>query len=118
MPFTYNGVGTKYYGRRDVTSDGSYITTEWIVLAYIPIAPIGSFRVTPTGKSTHLIVFNSTEYFVTRVPLNWQQVRNVYTVGLVIFGAFFGFLSLINRGYSEPSPQLSSPSNVAPAAGK
>ncbi|BDA69938.1 hypothetical protein CAL7716_041040 [Calothrix sp. PCC 7716] len=30
MPFTLNGCRTKYYGRRDMAPDGSYVTTEWI----------------------------------------------------------------------------------------
>ena len=30
MPFSFNGIGTTYYGKRDVQVDNSFITTEWI----------------------------------------------------------------------------------------
>jgi hypothetical protein len=89
MPFTLKGCGTKYNGRRDFNKDGSFVTTEWIVFIYIPLIPIGSFRVSPTGKSSNGVFYNSTEYFVTRVPLCWQQIRNVYIIlGIAILVAW------------------------------
>lgn len=48
-PFTLNGFGTTFYGKRDFRADGSYITTEWIVLAYLPLIPIRSLRVSYRG---------------------------------------------------------------------
>jgi hypothetical protein len=115
MPFTYNGCGTKFYGQRDKEPDGSYITTEWIVLVYVPLIPLRSFRIKPTGKSSLMVVYNSVEYLVMPVPLNWQQVRNVYLVGATIVGTFFGFIHLVGQGYSDSPAQTASPAEIAPA---
>lgn len=92
MPFTFNGIGTKYYGQREFLKDGSFVTTEWIVFVYIPIIPIGSFRVLPTGKSSDFVLFTSNQYFVKRVPVSWRQVRNVYLATIGIIGTTFGAL--------------------------
>jgi hypothetical protein len=101
MPFTLNGCGTKYYGRREMSPDGSYITTEWIVLAYIPLIPVGSFQVLPTGESSYYIVGRSTKYFVKRVPFNLKQIRNTYITVIGIFGALSVGLSLIGQSSSK-----------------
>ena len=79
--FSFNGIGTLYYGNRDKESDGSYITTKWFVFLFLPLFPLGSYRVLPAGETgTYLVVFSSTQtsYLVHRVPLNLSQVRNVY----------------------------------------
>lgn len=86
MPFTLNGIGTTYYGKRDCTADASYITTEWIVFLYLPILPLGSYRVRPTGQGENLIFYYSTKYAVEKVSLCWPQVRNGYFVTGPIVG--------------------------------
>jgi hypothetical protein len=108
MPYTLNGCGTKYYGQRELMSDGSYITTEWIVFVYIPLIPIGSFRVLPTGKSSYYIIGNSSEYLVRRVPLNWKQIRNVYVTTIAIFSALTGGIWLIDQFSGSKSNQTQS----------
>jgi hypothetical protein len=40
-----NGFGTSYYGKRDFRSDGSWLTTKWFVIFWIPIFPIRSLRI-------------------------------------------------------------------------
>src|SRR5258708_2935186 len=37
---THNGFGTKIYGKRDFESDGSFLTTKWIVFFWIPLIPL------------------------------------------------------------------------------
>jgi hypothetical protein len=69
MPYTLNGCGTRYYGKRDKADDGSYVTSEWITFLYFPLVPIRSFRVWP---------ISSQRYQTLRVPLCWSQVWNVY----------------------------------------
>lgn len=39
------GFGTELYGKRDFKKDGSYLTTEWVVLFGIPISPVLSVRI-------------------------------------------------------------------------
>jgi hypothetical protein len=83
MPYTVNGCGTMYYGRRDEDSDGSYVTTQWITLVFFPLIPIGSYRVRPI-KSGIL----SSEYHVWKAPFQWKQVRNIYLAELSLLGIF------------------------------
>lgn len=85
MPYTFNGCGTRLYGRRDVGEDGSYITTEWITFAYVPLIPIRSRRILPQGNGTNLLVYQSQSYLSRKVPLCWPQVRNVcYITGPIL----------------------------------
>jgi Hsp70 protein/DnaJ C terminal domain len=104
MPASINGCGTTYYGSRDFYSDGSYITTEWIIFVHIPILPLASFRVLPDGSGQNYLVFNSQNFRVQKVPLCRQQVRNTYLtilivilslVLLAIFTSINGILALI-----------------------
>lgn len=84
MPYTLNGFGTRYYGRRDPADDGSYITTLWITALYVPILPLGSYRVLPVGQGTNWVVHRSQNYHVLRIPLCWDQVWHVYMIGAPI----------------------------------
>lgn len=96
MPYSFQGIGTTYFGRREKASDGSYITTEWISFLWCPLVPLRSFRVKPTGEtdSTYLVVYmsSSEKYYVRRVPLNLRQVRNVY---LGLYGWIPAFAALM-----------------------
>ncbi|MBD2233100.1 hypothetical protein [Phormidium tenue] len=116
MPSTFYRIGTKYYGKRDLLEDGSFITTEWFVLIDIPIIPLGSFRVVPIGSSLNIVVFKASEYLVTRVPLNWRQVRNVYIVAIALLGALFGVVELLIRIVPSSSPSVPTLSQTAPSS--
>lgn len=89
MPFTFNGIGTKLYGARDFGPDGSYVTTEWFTIFYVPIFPIKSIRKLPTGNGVNLLVFASSGYRYANVPLNGMQVLLVYSWFVVVVGSFW-----------------------------
>ena len=79
MPFTFNGIGTILYGARDFGPDGSYVTTEWISVVYVPVVPLTSRRIPPTGPGTHYGVYNSSTYVILEdTGLNARQVLSVY----------------------------------------
>jgi hypothetical protein len=48
---SFNGIGTKLYGKRDFRTDASYVTTKWCVVALIPIVPLDSYRVMDEGPT-------------------------------------------------------------------
>jgi hypothetical protein len=87
MAATWIGSGTIFYGRRG-QSDGSYITTKWAVLVFVPLIPLGSYRVfdkTPiafqwktSGWRSHLRL--------TRTTLNWRQVLGGYVATAIVIG--------------------------------
>ena len=89
MPYSINGFGTTYYGHREEEPDRSYITTCWITAIFLPLVPIGSYRIWPSNESSRFtIVGVPGEYLVRRTPLNLRQIANVYLV-------FYGWLILL-----------------------
>lgn len=48
---TVNGIGQALHGKRDVWSDGSYVTTLWFTILFCPVIPLSSFRVMSSGDS-------------------------------------------------------------------
>ena len=53
MAFVVHGIGTMVYGERDYWPDGSFVTTEWFVLAWLPIIPLCSKRISYTQNSDY-----------------------------------------------------------------
>ena len=84
MASSVNGIGTKYYGKRDKAVDGTYTTTLFFSFFYIPLIPLRSFRVLPVGEPTGGFFWGTQHYQATRTPLNWLQVFNVYVAAIVI----------------------------------
>lgn len=80
MAFSFNGFGTTYYGERDFRPDGSFITTEWIILAFVPVIPLGSLRVIRTPqRDTNLVVYRSSKSIVVeRLSPHLGQVLATY----------------------------------------
>ena len=52
MPSNVNGFGTKYYGQRDFRPDGSYVTTNFFCVGFVPIIPLHSVRVIADPKNS------------------------------------------------------------------
>ncbi len=89
--WSLNGIGTTFYGKRDVEPDGSYISTKWFIFLLLPIIPISSYRVLPnTSKMNFLTQITSYSRF-EKVPFNKRQVINIY---LLIYGFIFVFFVL------------------------
>lgn len=79
MAFTFNGFGTKFYGEADLRPDGSFITTEWITAAYLPIVPLRSFRLAPAGGGVNIVIVQSQSYVAfEKLPIFWPQVGRIY----------------------------------------
>jgi hypothetical protein len=58
---------------------------------WIPLLPLGSYRVRPTGKGTNAVVYHSLNFQTVRVPLCWPQVRNVYIFAAPILALIIYF---------------------------
>jgi hypothetical protein len=91
MAFTFNGIGTKYYGSRALP-DGTYVRTKWIVFAYVPIIPLGSVHVLNASAPRGFFVYGSQSLSVQKVPLDGGMVLKTY--GLVI-GAVIGIIVIV-----------------------
>jgi hypothetical protein len=89
MAFTFRGIGTMHYGKRDFRSDESYITTLWFVCFYVPVVPISSKRIRQTGAAKYYGLRRSpTLVLQEKTKPNRTQVLSVYAwfaAELVIF---------------------------------
>ena len=83
---SFNGIGTSVYGKRSFQPDGSYITTLWIVLGWVPVIPLKSFRVKEAGPEK-LIPFGwSRPYYVlNKSRPDVRQVINIYSYIVAFF---------------------------------
>lgn len=120
MPFSLNGCGTKYYGSRDVAEDGSYITTLWITFVWVPIIPLASYRILPTGKGFNAGIVANQSYVGRREPFQWRQVGNVYLFALpfLVMLGYFSYGDIVSERHKKatnPVP-IKSYSPVDPTA--
>lgn len=76
-----NGFGTTFYGECDFIQDGSYISTYWLILAYVPIIPLYSVRIFHADKA---LIMGSSQYQLAKLPIHWKQVFRTYGYLLAI----------------------------------
>ena len=80
MPQHFIGYGTTFYGKRDFREDGSFITTEWIIISWLPIYPRRSTRLISLGMGD--VSFTTSYSFKYRVveelDVCKRQVISVY----------------------------------------
>lgn len=48
---SFNGTGTRIYGKRDFLTDGSFVTTKWVTFLWVPLFPLSSMRVRPKADT-------------------------------------------------------------------
>ncbi len=92
MALLVQGFGTAYVGQRDFARDGSYLTTEWIVLFLVPVLPLRTLRVSSLGRTGS--VFYQKEDFVIhkRMPPQVRQVLCVYAFTVCYVAYLFAAL--------------------------
>ena len=91
---TLNGFGTKLYGKRECKLDGSFLTTKWIVLFWIPLVPLKSYRVKHAGQgqASFLPGWSRRYLVLSEFGPDLRQAVNVYSlVALFLVG---GWLSV------------------------
>jgi len=66
VEFLVHGIGRTAYGERDYWPDGSFITTEWFVVAWIPFIPICSKRISYTQSSDYAVYDPGGDYYVIK----------------------------------------------------
>jgi hypothetical protein len=97
---SFNGFGTSIYGKRDFLADGSYVTTKWVVLFWIPILPLNSMRIREVGgkgKSSGLPGWSANYTVYSKGRPNLQQVLYVYGFMFAFARAWWNF---------EPKPNV------------
>jgi len=89
MAYTVRGIGAMQYGRCDFRADGSYVTTLWFVVLYLPIIPMRSLRMRKTGRVKYYGIQPRSEVeVVEKTRPHRRQILRTYAffaTGLVIF---------------------------------
>jgi hypothetical protein len=97
---TINGCGTKIFGDFEYFDDGSYVTIKWIVVFYIPLIPIATYRVyhAEEGKFPTLPFGTSkSTYSLRRIPMKWKYVWQFLRVIYATIGTIIGIVILITQ---------------------
>jgi hypothetical protein len=98
MPASFNGFGTRYYGKCAHSDDQSYLTTEWIIALYIPVIPLKSLRLKKDPSRDKISPISTSEGYVVFqiVPIFWPQVLRVYAF---VFGFIIWITALVALFY-------------------
>jgi hypothetical protein len=108
MPLSFMGLGTTYYGQRAFRSDGTYLTTLWVIVLWLPVFPIWSFRVRdfgPEGKDSFYDDYADRYEVVARERISAAQWVSVW-------GYLFGYLVLTETAFGPfqyPSGRMLEP---------
>lgn len=95
--FTYNGIGTNLYGKRDPDHEsGSHIATLCFCLLFIPVIPIAAYRVIEHGDDSYS--------FLAKERLSSFAKGALVAVVLAIVGGI---------GYNAISSSLNAPDRLA-----
>ena len=78
MAFTIHGIGTMVYGERDYWPDGSFVTTEWFVVALVPLVPLCSKRISYTKNSDYSTYDMAGYYVYETLGVDRRQALFVY----------------------------------------
>lgn len=85
MAFSINGFGTTFYGQADFEPDGSYVTTKWIILCYLPVIPTGSLRVRYASQSNGFFSTGTNYQVIMDYPINIAQVIRIWAYVFCLF---------------------------------
>jgi hypothetical protein len=104
MPTSLEGNGFNLLGCRDLQPDGSYVTTKFFCILYIPLVPVSSWRVLPVHGRVSLPFLRRKFVRVAKQPLHWRQVFSVYLAAAAVVGygaCFFVFALPFLRSHSN-----------------
>jgi len=87
MAFIIHGIGTMVYGHRLYWPDGSYITTECFVVAWVPIIPLCSKRISEI-KTNDFAKYDASGgfYLYETMGVDYRQAQFVYLWFACLFG--------------------------------
>jgi len=111
--YTLNGVGATFYGSRDVDpATQSYVTTHWLVVLFLPIIPLGAYRVKSAGDKRYTIY--------GKVPLS-QGLRKyrwgvLGVIGIILLAIIINSNSGGTSSSSTYSPTYTSPQTEPPSS--
>ncbi len=98
-----NGVGFTYYGIKNPVysaSEEEFDTTRWFCLLWIPIFPIGSYRIRRKRRDSIGVIarvfWSSKTIQYAKRPLDWKQIGKIYLCVYGVLGLLVGAMILEN----------------------
>ena len=90
-----NGMGSTLFGHSEPRDDGSYVTTEWFTLLWIPVFPVCRYRLIRHEEDSTPF---STPYTIQeKLPVRLNDAARVYGITVLILLATIGFAYLVIR---------------------
>ena len=86
--FTFNGIGTTLYGKKDLDAEGWYTATKFFCVLFVPVIPLACYRVKRLA-STGLLGFGSTQYEMYPIDADIKQARNIYLAAYIPLAIVF-----------------------------
>lgn len=94
MASSINGIGTTFYGQAGFEPDGSFITTKWVIFAYLPIIPTASMRVRYAGEENGFFSSGTKYHVIMDYPIDIGQVLRTWAYVI----SFITLLALLDKG--------------------
>ncbi|KQV53656.1 MULTISPECIES: hypothetical protein [unclassified Duganella] len=94
MATSINGIGTTFYGQAGFEPDGSFITTKWVIFAYLPIIPTASMRVRYAGEENGFFSSGTSYQVIMDYPIDIGQVLRTWAYVI----SFITLLTLLDKG--------------------
>jgi hypothetical protein len=91
---SFNGIGTTFYGKKNIKSDSSYDTVKWFIFLLIPIYPISGYRVKKIYQSK---LGGKIEYeIIQKFPVEKTFALKSYLIFLYSVVLLFVFIFLLS----------------------
>lgn len=94
MARSINGIGTTFYGQAGFEPDGSFITTKWVIFAYLPIIPTASMRVRYAGEENGFFSSGTSYEVIMDYPIDIGQVLRTWAYVI----SFIALFALLDKG--------------------
>jgi hypothetical protein len=87
-----NGCGTTLLGKKDISpADASYTSTRWFTLFWIPLVPLGTYKVIDEPKT----FLSGTTYRLQKTQWDTKQIIFTYITGVIILAILIIVSNLI-----------------------
>ena len=93
-----NGTGFTLIGRSEQRDDGSYVTTEWFTILWVPVFPVCRYRVTNQGSYPFYRRYILTRYTIhQKLPVRLNNAARIYAITVLIVLGIIGLAFLALR---------------------
>lgn len=94
MSFVIHGIGTMMCGERDYSPGGSFVATEWFVVAWVPIIPLCGKRISYRRDSDFATYDANDKFFIYEtMGVDRKQALFTYLWLIAVIGPIIVFAS-------------------------